>query len=268
MIAPAAEDTVATVAINFGNYSRYYDLLYRDKDYAGETAYVESLIRRFNPGARSILELGCGTGVHASMLAANGFRVHGIDSSETMLSRAQSRCDSVLAGQGGAFTVAKGDVRSYRGSENFDGVISLFHVASYQVANADVEAFLRTAACHLAGGGIFIFDFWYGPAVLTERPTVRLKRLEDETIRVWRIAEPTLRPNANLVEVHYSIGISDKTSGAIEVFEELHPMRYFFLPELEHLLVSAGFSSWQAEQWMTGRPPGLDTWGVCVTARK
>nr|MBA2706707.1 SAM-dependent methyltransferase [Gemmatimonadaceae bacterium] len=53
----------------FGSYSRYYDLLYRDKDYAAESAYVASLLAVHAPGARSILEIGCGTGAHAAELS-------------------------------------------------------------------------------------------------------------------------------------------------------------------------------------------------------
>ena len=49
----------------FSSYARYYDLLYRDKDYAAEAEYVASLIRKFHPAARSIIELGSGTGIHA-----------------------------------------------------------------------------------------------------------------------------------------------------------------------------------------------------------
>jgi len=47
----------------FALYARYYDLLYADKDYAGEAAYVAGLIRQRLPGATRILELGSGTGI-------------------------------------------------------------------------------------------------------------------------------------------------------------------------------------------------------------
>lgn len=53
----------------FGGYARYYDLLYRDKDYAGEAEYVARTIRSAVPDARDILELGSGTGRHGRLLA-------------------------------------------------------------------------------------------------------------------------------------------------------------------------------------------------------
>ena len=49
----------------FGPYSRYYDLLNRDKDYDGEVEYVAGLLRRHSKRpVRSVLDVGCGTGSH------------------------------------------------------------------------------------------------------------------------------------------------------------------------------------------------------------
>ena len=44
--------------------------------------------------------------------------------------------------------------------------------------------YLATARSLVAPGGIFIFDFWYGPAVLADPPAVRIKRLENERMKV------------------------------------------------------------------------------------
>ena len=41
----------------FDAYARYYDLLYRDKDYVGEAEYVAAHIRKQAPQAKRILEL-------------------------------------------------------------------------------------------------------------------------------------------------------------------------------------------------------------------
>ena len=46
----------------FADYSRYYDLLYGDKDYDAETAYVHALLARHGLSRASVLEFGSGTG--------------------------------------------------------------------------------------------------------------------------------------------------------------------------------------------------------------
>jgi SAM-dependent methyltransferase len=252
----------------FETYSRYYDLLYRDKDYAAEADYVTRQIRAGAPAAASVLELGCGTGKHAELLARRGFSVHGIDRSDTMLASARARRERVPPDIAARLAFMPGDVCLYRTDDTFDVVISLFHVMSYQASNEGLDAMFATAASHLRPGGIFVFDFWYGPAVLTLRPAVNVKRLEDESIRVTRVAEPTLRANENIVDVAYQVWVEEKAGGRVDQLRETHTMRYLFLPELARLLQAHGFASWTAEEWMTGRPPGPDTWGVCVTARR
>ena len=170
----------------FADYARYYDLLYRDKDYAAEAEYVAGLIRKFHPSAGSILELGSGTGIHASLLAEKGFTVHGIERSPEMLARSQALAENRAAGDD-RLTFTTGDIRDVWLNKRFEAVIALFHVISYQTTNNDVTAAFETARHHLNSSGIFIFDVWYGPAVLTERPVVRIKRMADDQTEIDRI---------------------------------------------------------------------------------
>ena len=157
----------------FDAYARYYDLLYREKDYAAEAEYVASHMRRHAPEAANILELGCGTGAHAEHLARLGYTVHGVDQSDPMLARAAVRKSGLPAKTAAQLSFGRGDVRTVRTGAHYDVVISLFHVMSYQTSNADLRAAFTTAAAHLRPGGLFLFDFWYGPAVLAQQPEVR-----------------------------------------------------------------------------------------------
>jgi len=249
----------------FDAYANYYDLLYRDKDYPGEAEHVDSLIHTHNPSAEKILELGCGTGLHAIQLAKRGYQVHGVDFSPAMISKARNQVPSGLAAQ---VSYEEGDVRHIRLGRKFDAVISLFHVASYQTSHNDISAMIQTATEHLASCGIFIFDFWYGPAVLNQRPEVRVKRLENDEYNLIRIAEPTIYPNENIVEVNYTILATDRNSLTTKHIHECHRMRYFFLPELRKLLELAGFSVESAFEWDTKRSLGLDTWNSAIAAIK
>lgn len=251
----------------FDSYSRYYDLLYRDKDYAGEAAYLASHLRRHAPKAASILELGCGTGTHAEHLARAGFTVHGVDQSESMLARAAARKSALPAELAARLSFGRGDARTVRTGAQYDAVISLFHVMSYQTGNADLQAAFATAATHLRPGGLFLFDFWYGPAVLAQQPEVRVRRLADERIEVTRIAEPVMHPNENVVDVNYTVIIDDKATGGSERVRETHRMRYLFLPELA-LLRGGIFEERATLAWMSVQAPGAETWsGFQILAR-
>ena len=249
----------------FGDYSRYYNLLYKDKDYAGEARYVRGLIDRHSPQARSVLDLGCGTGRHDLLLSQMGYRVTGVDQSAEMLAIAKAQLPA--APPSPTLSFDQGDIRSVRLGTQFDVVVSLFHVMSYQTTNEDLAAAFATVRAHLKPGGIFIFDCWYGPAVLTDRPAVRIKRLEDAAVSVTRLAEPVMHANDNLVEVNYQIFERDKASGEVAELRESHLMRYLFIPEIELFLREAGLALVSSAEWMSGEEPGFATWGVCFVVK-
>lgn len=116
---------------NFGLYARYYDLLYRDKDYAREARFVSEMLRGADPSARTLLELGCGTGRHALELAALDWSVSGVDLSPAMVAQAGERLAVAPSAIRARVDFSAGDVRHVRKGRLFDCAISLFHVMSY-----------------------------------------------------------------------------------------------------------------------------------------
>ena len=245
-------------------YASYYDLLYRDKNYAAEAASVANSFKQHGIESGALLDLGCGTGKHAFELARLGYHVLGIERSDAMLRQASKR---PVRNAGGRLEFETGDVRSYRSTRVFDAVVSLFHVVSYQTTNEDLIATLETAAHHLRQGGLFIFDCWYGPAVLTELPSTRIKRVGDETVTILRVAEPSLDVRKNLAVIDYTILIQ-RIDRELQEWHETHFMRYLFEPELDELLKRTGFELCDAYESATGRSLGADTWSATLVAKK
>ncbi|MBW8886649.1 MAG: methyltransferase domain-containing protein [Fibrobacteres bacterium] len=249
----------------FGSYSRYYNLLYKDKDYQGEADYIAGLVRQYSGGkAKSLIDVGCGTGNHDVLLAKHGFEVDGVDRSEDMIRVGRQRAEGMKN-----LRFHLGDATDFRLGKKADAVVSLFHVMSYQTTNEALKSSFVSAFEHLAPGGIFVFDFWYGPGVLTDPPVLRVKKMEDESIKVLRVASPEIHPNRNVVDVNYEVLIEDKATGKLERLNETHHMRYLFKPELDFMLAAAGFKVVDFLEWMTSdREPGISTWNACIVASK
>lgn len=251
----------------FQHYARYYDLLYQDKDYPAEIAYIVDKISHYQPNAKTIFDLGCGTGKHACLLAEKGYDVVGVDFSESMIALAKDRQNQKKSySQCPVFQ--QGDIRSLNLNRQFDVIVSLFHVFSYLTANEDLTRGFQTVSRHLKPGGLFLFDFWYGPAVLAQQPENRTKQLADEVIEVQRLARPEMHINDNIVDVNYDLSIRECSTGKIDTVHEQHRMRYLFLPEVRQYLQNADLKTLFAEEWLTHRTPGTDTWGVCCGAQK
>ena len=247
---------------NFKEYANYYNLLYKDKDYQSEVDYIEGLIREYASGSTiEMLDLGCGTGRHDELFVQKGYKVTGVDLSEQMIAIAKSS-----RGQNMQYIVD--DVRTVLLDKQFDVLVSLFHVASYQTTNNDFEQYLQTAYTHLKPGGIFIFDFWYGPAVLTDLPQNKCKKVEDELLLIERFTEPLFRPNENIVDVTFNVIVENKRQATIQKTKELHSMRYWFLPELHAIIAKNNFSTLCQYKWMTKDDLGFDSWYGVMVVRK
>lgn len=253
----------------FDTYARYYNLLYKDKDYTAESVFVLDLLRKNGSNPSNVLDLGCGTGRHGFEMALRGVEVVGVDLSETMLAIGRRYLHD--AGKEDIAAplpdLRHGDVREVRLERRFGAVVSLFHVVSYQTVEQDAPAMLATAREHLVPGGLFFFDFWHGPGVLRQLPEYRERTLEDQNTLVKRMASPELIVSENVVNVHYTVTVYDRPSGDISSLQETHRMRYWFIPELRFLAGQAGFVPVAYGGWMHESLPGLDDWNAWMLLR-
>ena len=245
----------------FEKYAKYYDLLYQDKDYKEESNYISSLIKKHHPETKKILEFGSGSGIHGRFLAGMGYQVSGIERSQQMIDLGSKKTD--LNGKTSNFNCIQGDCTNTFIGNDFDAVISLFHVLSYQTSNESITAMLNNAHKQLKPGGIFIFDYWYSPAVWNYRPTLRVKKVENSELKITRIAEPECWEKNNRVDIKYLTFIEDLSSGKISKIEETHEIRAFDLDEISQFSSSIGFEIIHSEEWMTQESPSTKTWGVC-----
>jgi SAM-dependent methyltransferase len=247
---------------NFKLYSKYYDLLYKDKDYKVESEYVLSVLNRFKSvEINSIIELGCGSGGHAQYLAKKNLRVTGLDQSAEMINLANSKQISNFEG-------FQRNITDFEVDKKFDCAISLFHVMSYLTQQ---ELFLNALTCvnkHLHADGIFFFDCWYTPAVLNLKPSNRIKTISDEKYSVTRIAEPKNDYSTSTVNIDFKIFIEDLSNLKISKFSELHKMRHFSILELELLSKMTGFEILNTEEFLTGEIPSENTWAISVVLKK
>lgn len=248
-------------------YAALYDHFYADKDYAAECDFVEEAFRRYaaQPVA-TVLDLGCGTGGHALILARRGYRVTGVDRSADMLAQARAKAVAGLS-PAQAPTFAQGDIRRLDLGQAYDAVISMFAVLSYMTTNDDLAAALRTARRHLRPGGLLLFDAWYGPAVLVQRPGDRFRVVGDGHRRAIRFVRSELDTLHHVVHVHYTVLELEGDRLARQV-AETHTMRYLFPQEMAFHLDQAGFElAALAPCWRLDAEPTENDWNVVVAAR-
>ncbi|MDB4881644.1 MAG: Methyltransferase type 11 [Gemmatimonadetes bacterium] len=107
------------------------------------------------PSGARILDVPCGQGRHAHLLAEAGFRVDGLDYSEHLVARAKER------GTGPTLRYTRGDMRRLpaRWTGRFDAVVNLFTSFGFFAAPADDARVMAEFARVLAPGGMLV---WHG----------------------------------------------------------------------------------------------------------
>jgi SAM-dependent methyltransferase len=238
----------------FDAYAEYYNLFYEGKDYKGESEYVHQLIETHHKGALKVLELGCGSGGHARELLKYGYSIHGVDISSRMLEQAKLS----IRNDGAKVSFSLGDARTLALNKKFDVVLSLFHVLGYQNSDEDVLKTFLTAYEHLKPGGLFIYDFWYGPTVLSDGPSTRVLKIKKDHQEILRISEPNMDLENHLCKINYSIFVKEAT-GLYKRIDELHSMRYFFQDEFMHF-ESNKFICLDELAWMSQLPLAQGNW--------
>jgi SAM-dependent methyltransferase len=102
-----------------------------------------------------VLDVPCGQGRHAHLLAEAGFRVDGLDYSEHLIAKARER------GTGPTLRYTRGDMRRLpaRWTGRFDAVVNLFTSFGFFTAPADDARVMAEFARVLAPGGVLV---WHG----------------------------------------------------------------------------------------------------------
>jgi len=244
-------------------YASAYDYLYQDKDYEKECDFIETIFQKFTSEVKTVLDLGCGTGGHALILSRRGYKVTGIDRSEDMLKIAKKRASD----ENLAVEFIKCDITNINLKKKFDAVIAMFAVMGYQTTNSALSKACQVARKHLNTGGIFIFDCWYGPAVLVEKPGIRIKEVnKDEKNRIIRFTEPVLDILNHTVEIKFKL-LRIHKGHLINETNESHFMRFLFPQEIRYFLEIAGFSEIEFCPFLELEKPLTDhDWNMAIIA--
>ena len=164
----------------YADYAQVYDRSGQLKFSLDMLPYLAQLMERHPVAGRRMLDLACGTGTVALAMAAEGWRVHGIDGSAQMLEQAAAKTAEAEAdGLPSTMDVtwSQQDMRAFSVPERVDLVTCLYDSMNYMLSDTDLLAVMRGVKNALVPGGLFLFDmntawalgtFWDGQTYFTD----------------------------------------------------------------------------------------------------
>lgn len=236
-----------------------YDALMADGAYRRRADFLERLFRKSRIPVRSVLDLACGTGTIACLLAERGYRVIAADGSEEMLTQAAAKA----AGLESPPLFLHQAMPRLRLLQPVDAAVSTLDSLNYLTRTRDLRETFRRVCRWLRPGGQFIFDV---------NTPYKLRRMDgqmymdetEESFCVWR----TFFSGRTKVCTYQVDLFRLRPDGAWDRSFEEHRERAWGKETLRQFLTEAGFSRVRITGDLTSRPPRADEDRWIVQAEK
>jgi SAM-dependent methyltransferase len=226
----------------FTESAELYDLIYSSfKDYPGEARDIAALLRRVRPDCHTVLDVACGTGEHARLLAADhGFRVDGLDLDPAFVKIAAAKHPA------GRFQTA--DMIDFHLGRRYDAVLCLFSSIGYARTLSNVRRALACFREHLADGGVVIVEPWFPPGVLDPART-DTRTIETKGLCIVRTGRVEIEGGMSRVLFDYEIDEGGEARHAREV----HELGLFTTSDMLRCFEDAGLEAEHDAGGLSGR---------------
>lgn len=212
----------------YKKFAKYYDKIYSKKDYEGECEFIKWAVshHKTSPGDK-LLDVACGTGLHAALLKDN-YSITGIDLSSNMLDIARKKVPDVK------FEI--GDMKKLNLKEKFDIITCLFSSMNYNTSLEEYEATLKNFYSHLYSGGVLIFDLGINQDNWMEG-MISVDTVAEDNLKLARICQSHLE--GNIFNANFVFLVKENNQLDFDI--DSHVIGVFKTNEILELMKKVGF---------------------------
>jgi SAM-dependent methyltransferase len=226
---------------DYAKSAKIYDAIYlAKKDYVTEAEQVHSLIGRHkNTDGNMLLDVGCGTGLHAEVLK-KWYEVEGLDLSEGQLVVARKRLPDIK--------FYHDDMTNFDTGKQYDAVTCLFSAIGELLDIEQVNRAIGSMASHLKSGGVLIVEPWLRPEQFKEGH-IWSDFIDEPDLKIARMTVAGRQGKIVNLTMHYMVG----GPGKVEEFVEHHQNAMHSVEEYKEALRKAGLKVTHDEEGLIGR---------------
>jgi SAM-dependent methyltransferase len=223
----------------FSRSARIYDAIYASiRDYPREAAELGGLIQARRPGARTLLDVACGTAAHLEQMT--GYEVEGRDLDPEMLAVARERLPDV--------PFHEADMTDFDLGRRFDAVVCMFSSIGYAKTEVGLRSAIAAMARHLEPGGVLVIEPWLAPDVWRDRHLGAVF-VDEPELAIARMNVAGREGDVSIVEFEYLVGTPD----GIERFTEHHELGLFTVEQHLDAFRAAGLEAEHDPEGPMGR---------------
>lgn len=228
--------------MHYEGLANYYDLLINDEE--GQLRYAEYVHTQLGkmlqqkPEEIKILELACGSGMLAHLLAKHGYVIDASDVSSSMITVAKKRNEAFKQEVEGNVNIPhffELDMREFSLTKPYDVILCFCDSINYLLEDSDITSMFASVYANLKENGIFLFDCHSVDRLDEFRAGYEEANLLDDLEYQWNI--DTVNE-----QLHQRLEIWDDSYVPTLYVEEHHVQRVYQSEFMISALQQAGFT--------------------------
>jgi len=240
----------------FLDVAEVYDSLMAGVPYPYWVTYFEEVWDRFDFEPRTVLDLACGTGNVTVELMKRGYRVTGVDYSETMLREARKKLPETVP-------LYHQDARALELPASYDACVSLFDSLNYILEREELGAAFTGVYRHLRPDGLFVFDLNAIRALEKGMFNQEGYGRDNSLYYDWHSRYDAAKRLCE-IQMRFQLHTADGT----REFQETHVQRGYTVEEVHAELRRAGFETTATYDAFNFHPPTVRTDRLHFVARR
>jgi ubiquinone/menaquinone biosynthesis C-methylase UbiE len=211
--------------------AKYYDRVYSFKDYLDEAVRLQNLIiKNLESGGNSLLDVGCGTGLHLKHLK-DDFLCTGVDISNSMLKIARKNVKGV--------TFKEADMKTLRLGKQFDVIVCLLSSIGYVKTAVSLEKTIQNFSKHLKKGGLALIEPSHAKSFYVSGEP-RITTYNGKDAKIARVNFTKIRQATAVLNMHIVIAERGKDA---KYFVDRHELGLFGINNTLRIIKAAGLKS-------------------------
>jgi len=214
----------------------YYDLLYNNKDYKSEAAFIKELVLQHKKSSGiDLLDIACGTGSHLVHLKEH-FNVTGTDISNEMLEICKTKIPDI--------ELIQADMIDMRLNRQFDIITCLFSSIAYTKTLENVKKTIQTFESHLKPGGLVIIEPFLRPEIAVNG-TPYMTTYDGPDIKVARLNIADIRDSVYHIDFNFLVA---KRNSPVKSFNSKHELGLFYPEDIVKILKESNLDAFYQEK--------------------
>jgi SAM-dependent methyltransferase len=222
---------IMTKQLLHNQLAKYYDRVYSFKDYLDEAVRLQNLIIKYlESGGNSLLDVGCGTGLHLRHLK-DDFLCTGVDISKSMLKIARKNA--------GGVTFKEADMKTLKLGKQFDVIVCLLSSIGYVKTGASLEKTIQNFSSHLKKGGLALIEPSHAKSFYVNGEP-RITAYDGKDAKISRVNVTKIRQVTAVLNMHMLIAERGKDA---KYFVDSHELGLFGINNTLRIMKAAGLKS-------------------------